>query len=135
MHSLSPCQQRFFKINFATCNMQQRQDYFEENLQIWRFLLNFAVMKPAQIFHQYIWIINTLRAYRKLTLEELNQKWIDDGGRKGARPPCAPRPPCALEVPPSSASVAPGSDSRRRAVLKNYAESLQLSELFPIFAP
>ena len=24
MHSLSPCQQRFFKINFATCNMQQR---------------------------------------------------------------------------------------------------------------
>lgn len=35
-------------------------------------------MKPAQIFHQYIWIINTLRAYRKLTLEELNQKWQDD---------------------------------------------------------
>ena len=33
-------------------------------------------MKPAQIFHQYIWIINTLRAYGKLTLEELNQKWI-----------------------------------------------------------
>ena len=28
-------------------------------------------MKPAQIFHQYIWIINTLRAYGKLTLEEL----------------------------------------------------------------
>ena len=35
-------------------------------------------MKPAQIFHQYIWIINTLRAYRKLTFEELNQKWIAD---------------------------------------------------------
>ena len=35
-------------------------------------------MKPAQIFHQYIWIINTLRAYRQLTFEELNQKWIDD---------------------------------------------------------
>jgi hypothetical protein len=33
-------------------------------------------MKPAQIFHQYIWIINTLRAYGKLTLEELNQQWI-----------------------------------------------------------
>ena len=33
-------------------------------------------MKPAQIFHQYIWIINTLRAYRRLTLEELNQKWM-----------------------------------------------------------
>ena len=35
-------------------------------------------MKPAQIFHQYIWIINTLRAYHKLTLDELNQKWIAD---------------------------------------------------------
>ena len=35
-------------------------------------------MKPAQIFHQYIWIINTLRAYGQLTLEELNQKWQED---------------------------------------------------------
>ena len=35
-------------------------------------------MKPAQIFHQYIWIINTLRAYRQQTFEELNQKWQDD---------------------------------------------------------
>ena len=40
-------------------------------------------MKPAQIFHQYIWIINTLKAYRKLTLEELNQKWQDDGVADG----------------------------------------------------
>ena len=38
-------------------------------------------MKPAQIFNQYIWIINTLRAYRKLTLEQLNQKWQEDGLR------------------------------------------------------
>ena len=43
----------------------------------------FAVMKPAQIFHQYIWIINTLGAYRKLTLEELNKKWMDDGVADG----------------------------------------------------
>ena len=42
-------------------------------------MITFAVMKPAQIFHQYIWIINTLRAYRKMTLEELKQKWIADG--------------------------------------------------------
>ena len=35
-------------------------------------------MKPAQIFQQYIWIINTLRAFRKLNLEELNQKWRED---------------------------------------------------------
>jgi len=35
-------------------------------------------MKPAQIFHQYIWIINTLRTYRQLTFEALNQKWQED---------------------------------------------------------
>ena len=35
-------------------------------------------MKPAQIFQQYIWIINTLRAYGQLTLEELSRKWQDD---------------------------------------------------------
>ena len=39
-------------------------------------------MKPAQIFHQYIWIINTLRVH-KLTLEELNQKWKDDALANG----------------------------------------------------
>ena len=43
----------------------------------------FAGMKPAQIFHQYIWIINTLRAYGKLTFEELCQKWQDDGVADG----------------------------------------------------
>ena len=26
-------------------------------------------MKPAQIFYQYTWIINTLRTYRKLTFD------------------------------------------------------------------
>ena len=40
-------------------------------------------MKPAQIFHQYIWIINTLKAWHKLTLEELNQKWKADGVANG----------------------------------------------------
>ena len=40
-------------------------------------------MKPAQIFHQYIWIINTLRAYKRLTFEQLNQKWQDDAVADG----------------------------------------------------
>ena len=35
-------------------------------------------MKPAQIFHQYIWIINTFRVFGQLTLEELNEKWVED---------------------------------------------------------
>ena len=41
-------------------------------------------MKPAQIFRQYIWIINTLRAHHKMTLEELNQQWIADGVADGS---------------------------------------------------
>jgi len=35
-------------------------------------------MKPARIFYQYIWIINTLKTFPKLTLEELSQKWQAD---------------------------------------------------------
>ncbi len=35
-------------------------------------------MKPAQIFYQYIWIINTLRTHSKLTFEELKQMWQYD---------------------------------------------------------
>lgn len=40
-------------------------------------------MKPAQIFHQYIWIINTLKNYRQQTFEELNQKWQQDRVTEG----------------------------------------------------
>ena len=35
-------------------------------------------MKAAKTFRQYIWIINTLRAYKELTFEELSQKWATD---------------------------------------------------------
>lgn len=30
------------------------------------------------IFHQYIWLVNTLRRYKKMTLDELSQRWVDD---------------------------------------------------------
>jgi len=46
-------------------------------------IIIFAHMKPAQIFHQYIWIINTLRANKRLTFEQLNQKWQEDGVADG----------------------------------------------------
>ena len=36
-------------------------------------------MKPAQIIHQYIWIINTFRTYGRITLAELDKKWQEDG--------------------------------------------------------
>ncbi len=35
-------------------------------------------MKPAKIFQQYIWIVNTLRQYKKLSLEQLNELWMKD---------------------------------------------------------
>lgn len=35
-------------------------------------------MKPSLIFSQYVWLVNTLRRYGRLTLEELNEKWQDD---------------------------------------------------------
>ena len=34
-------------------------------------------MKPARIFQQYIWIVNTLRKKRQ-TLKELSDKWVDE---------------------------------------------------------
>ncbi len=42
------------------------------------FICIFVVMKPAKIFHQYIWIINMLKAYGELTFEQLNLKWQED---------------------------------------------------------
>lgn len=35
-------------------------------------------MKPSLIFTQYVWLVNTLRRYGRLTIEELNEKWKDD---------------------------------------------------------
>jgi hypothetical protein len=40
-------------------------------------------MKPAKIFRQYIWIINTLKAYRRLSFEQLCAKWISDDVAEG----------------------------------------------------
>ena len=35
-------------------------------------------MKPAKIFQQYIWIVNMLRQYKRLSLEQLNELWVKD---------------------------------------------------------
>lgn len=35
-------------------------------------------MKPAKIFQQYIWLVNTLRQYKRLSLEEINDLWVKD---------------------------------------------------------
>ena len=35
-------------------------------------------MKPAKIFQQYIWLVTLLMRHKRLTLEEICQRWIDD---------------------------------------------------------
>ena len=40
-------------------------------------------MKPSLIFSQYVWLVNTLRRYNRLTLEELNDKWMRDDVAEG----------------------------------------------------
>ena len=40
-------------------------------------------MKPARIFQQYIWIVNMLREYKKLSLEQINEMWVKDQGTGG----------------------------------------------------
>ena len=38
----------------------------------------YRTMKQAQLFRQYIWIINTLRLQGAMTLSQLNKRWVDD---------------------------------------------------------
>ena len=33
-------------------------------------------MKPARIFQLYIWLVSTLRQYKRLSLEEINNLWV-----------------------------------------------------------
>ena len=35
-------------------------------------------MKPAKIFQQYIWLVTLLMRHKRLTLEEISQRWEDD---------------------------------------------------------
>lgn len=42
------------------------------------FCIIFAPMKPAKIFQQYIWLVTLLMRHKRLTLEEICQRWIDD---------------------------------------------------------
>ena len=40
-------------------------------------------MNTGQQFKHYVWIVNTLRKYKKLTLKELNDRWITDEVAEG----------------------------------------------------
>ena len=35
-------------------------------------------MKPAKIFQQYVWIVNTLLQYKRLKLEEIGRLWEEN---------------------------------------------------------
>ena len=34
-------------------------------------------MKAYALFQEYIWLVNTIHRFRRLTLEEINRKWLD----------------------------------------------------------
>ena len=40
-------------------------------------------MKSYALFQQYIWLVNTIHRYKKLTLEEINQHWLDTDMSEG----------------------------------------------------
>ena len=40
-------------------------------------------MKSYALFQQYIWLVNIIHKYRKLTLDEINQHWLDTDMSEG----------------------------------------------------
>lgn len=40
-------------------------------------------MKSYALFQQYIWLVNTIHRYRKLTLEEINRHWMETDMSEG----------------------------------------------------
>ena len=34
-------------------------------------------MKSYNLFKEYIWLVNTLHRFGRLTLEEINRRWLD----------------------------------------------------------
>ena len=40
-------------------------------------------MKSYALFQQYIWLVKTIHKYRKLTLDEINQHWLDTDMSEG----------------------------------------------------
>lgn len=40
-------------------------------------------MKSYALFQQYIWLVNTIHKYRKLTLDEINRHWLDTDMSEG----------------------------------------------------
>ena len=40
-------------------------------------------MKPSLIFHQYIWLVESLLHNKRMTLAQINRKWIDDEVAEG----------------------------------------------------
>ena len=40
-------------------------------------------MKQSNIFHQYAWLLATLKRYKRMTLEEINERWIADEVAEG----------------------------------------------------
>lgn len=51
---------------------------------MWKFIIKSArIMKSYALFRQYIWLVNTIYRSRKITLEEINRKWMDSSLSNG----------------------------------------------------
>ena len=40
-------------------------------------------MKQSNIFHQYAWLLATLKRYKRMTFEEINERWVADEVAEG----------------------------------------------------
>lgn len=40
-------------------------------------------MKTYTLFQEYVWLVNTIHRYGRLTLEEINKRWVDTDMSEG----------------------------------------------------
>ena len=47
------------------------------NLAVSKKVRTFAVMKAQDLFKEYVWLVNTISRARRITLRDLNERWLD----------------------------------------------------------
>ena len=38
--------------------------------------LNYSIMKASSLFKEYVWLVNTIRRAGRITLREINERWL-----------------------------------------------------------
>lgn len=44
----------------------------------------------ARLFHRYVWLVDTIYRVGRITVEELNERWVKNGMSEGENTPCVP---------------------------------------------